>query len=130
MRKIGGMGRTVFSMAAVAIGGAGLSLIASTPAYAEKTAEQIKCEEDGGTWSDKGNGNTFCFKKLPPMSKTGPAGPGGSGHDCGSAASAKAVGYDLKSSKGRSAGAAPAACNHAISTKGTGAAGRSPTGEK
>lgn len=130
MRKIGASGRTVLSMAVVATGVAALSLIASTPAHAEKTAEQIKCEEEGGTWSDKGNGNTFCFKKLPPMSKVGSAGPGGSGHDCGGAASAKAAGYDLKSSKGRSADGAPAACNHAISTKGTGAAGRSATEEK
>jgi hypothetical protein len=133
MRKAGGLGRTILSMAAVAIGGAGLSLIASTPAHAEKTAEQIKCEEEGGTWSDKGNGKTFCFKKLPPMSKAGPVGQGGSDNDCDdsvAAASAKAVGYDLKSSKGRSAGGAPAACRHAIRTKGTGASGRSATDEK
>lgn len=130
MRKVGDIGRTILSMAVVATGGAALSLIASTPAHAEKTAEQIKCEEEGGTWSDKGNGNTFCFKKLTPMSKVGPAGSGGSGHDCGSAASSKATGYDLKSSKGRSADGAPAACRHAISTKGTGAAGRSSTDEK
>lgn len=51
--------------------------IGTTPAAAEKTAEQIKCEEEGGTWSDKGNGNTFCFKKLPPMLKaTGPSSSG------------------------------------------------------
>lgn len=131
MRKVGGTGRTILSIAAVATGGAALSLIASTPAHAEKTAEQIKCEEEGGTWSDKGNGNTFCFKKLPPMSKAGPAGPGGSNHDCGnSAASANVAGYDLKSSKGRSAGGAPAACRHAIRTKGTGTSGRSAIEEK
>lgn len=129
MRKFGAMGRTILSMAAVATGGAALSLIASTPAHAEKTAEQIKCEEEGGTWSDKGNGNTFCFKTLPPMSK---AGPGGSDHDCDgvAAASAKTAGYDLKSSKGRSAGGAPAACRHAIRTKGTGTSGRSAIEEK
>jgi hypothetical protein len=115
-------------MAAVATGVAGLSLIVSTPAHAEKTAEQIKCEEEGGTWSDKGNGNTFCFKKLPPMSKAGPAGSGGPDHPChdSAAASAKTAGYDLKSSKGRSAAAAPASCNHAINSKGTGTSGRSP----
>ena len=44
-------------------------LVNPAPAHAEKTAEQIKCEEDGGSWVDKGEGNTFCFKKLPPMSK-------------------------------------------------------------
>ena len=54
---------------------ASIFLVMPGAALAEKSAEQIKCEEEGGTWSDKGNGNTFCFKKLPPMQKAnGPSG--------------------------------------------------------
>jgi hypothetical protein len=56
---------------AVGVSASAVLLVTPTPAQAEKTAEQIKCEEEGGTWQDKGNGNTFCFKKLPPMLKAG-----------------------------------------------------------
>lgn len=85
----------------------------ATPAAAEKTAAQIKCEEEGGSWVDKGNGNTFCFKKLPPMQKAG--GPSVSG-------SSDASKPTLNTSRSNTRNvAAPA---HAINTKGTGATGR------
>lgn len=98
----------------VASGALALSAFAAvlaTPqaARAEKTAEQSKCEEEGGSWVDKGNGNTFCFKKLPPMSKAD--GPPSAG-DCPAEGEAASV----------------RACDHAINTKGTGAAGRAGPG--
>ncbi|HEX8533615.1 MAG TPA: hypothetical protein VF662_05550 [Allosphingosinicella sp.] len=93
----------------------GASWVGTTPAAAEKSAEQIKCEEEGGTWSDKGNGNTFCFKKLPPMQKANPP------SSTGGSAGAHAATINTSRSNIKSV-AAPA---HAINTKGTGMAGRS-----
>lgn len=76
-------GLGTLAVAAIAI--TGLSLVTTSAAHAEKTAAQIKCEEDGGTWVDKGEGHTFCFKKLPPMSRGNPShGSGGTGAAQGS----------------------------------------------
>ena len=94
-------------------------LVNPAPAHAEKTAEQIKCEEDGGSWVDKGEGNTFCFKKLPPMSKAD--GPGGGGS--GGVVETCAVQTAREAGSGMATGRM-AACDHAINTKGTGAADR------
>ena len=101
-------------------------LVNPAPAHAEKTAEQIKCEEDGGSWVDKGEGNTFCFKKLPPMSKAD--GPGGGGS--GGVVETCAVQTAREAGSGMATGRM-AACDHAINTKGAGAAGKSagPGGE-
>jgi hypothetical protein len=84
-------------LSATALGALVLSTLGASPAFAEKTAAQIKCEEEGGTWSDKGEGNTFCFKKLPPMTRATPGGASPTG---------------------------ATAADHAIKTKGTGASGR------
>ena len=64
-----------FKIASLPIVVLGSLYVGVAPAFAEKTAAQIKCEEEGGTWSDKGNGNTFCFKKLPPMQRADPSCP-------------------------------------------------------
>lgn len=119
----------------------GALCIPATPASAEKSVEQIKCEKEGGTWSGKGNGHSVCFKRLPPMMKGSPTSSGrtgtvhlvsehaintkGTGTSGRSSSPGAACPDSIKSDPRPNSSQSGQTLRHAISTKGTGASGRS-----